>query len=267
MNADRYLRSFHVLGLLVGNEGGLRLTQIKEALQLPVSSVHNMLQTMVAAEVLNVTPDLRYSIGPRMVGISLNTVQSLDIRSLARRPLQALAKAIGADAYLAIKLGQRVFYADRAAGTQRISLDIRLGETLHLHSTATGKLFAAYDPQLAGRTLSGPLPRMTANTITDPELLRAEYRAIVARGYATSREEAMEGIAGYAVPVRQPDGKLAAAVHVSVLAGRNLKARERKLIAAATDCAAQIERALGNFEPAPAPRLPTAKAGRQPSPA
>ncbi len=176
MNADRYLRSFHVLGLLVGKEEGLRLTQIKEALQLPVSSVHNMLQTMVAAEVLNITADLRYTIGPRMVGMSINTVQSLDIRSAARRPLQALAMAIGDDAYLGIKLGQRVVYADRATGNQRVSLDIRLGEALHLHSTATGKLFAANDPQLAGRALAGALPRQTANTITEPERLRSRKR-------------------------------------------------------------------------------------------
>ena len=266
MNADRYLRSFHVLGLLVGNEGGLRLTEIKRALQLPVSSVHNMLQTMVAAEVLNVTPDLRYTIGSRMVGTSLNTVQSLDIRSLARRPLQALAKAIGADAYLGIKLGQRVFYADRAPGIQRISLDIRLGETLHLHSTATGKLFAANDPLLASRALAGPLPRQTANTITDPELLRAEFAAIVQRGYATSREEAVEGIAGFAVPVWQPDGRMAAAVHISLIAGRAVRTQEKRLIGAARDCAAQIERALGHFEPAPSRSATTARAGRQPSP-
>ena len=100
------------------------------------------------------------------------------------------------------------------------SLDIRLGETLHLHSTATGKLFAASDPQLASRVLAGPLPRQTANTITDPDLLRAQYQAIRKRGYATSKEEAMVGIVGYAVPVRQADGRLAAAVHVSVIAGR-----------------------------------------------
>ena len=268
MNADRYLRSFHVLGLLVGSEGGLRLTQIKDALGLPVSSVHNMLQTMVAAEVLNVTPDLRYTIGARMVGISLNTVQSLDIRSIARRPLQALANAVDADAYLGVRLGQRVVYADRASGTQRISLDIRLGETLHLHSTATGKLFAANDAQLAGRVLAGALTRQTAATITDPALLRAEYDAILGRGYAVSRQEAVDGIAGFAVPVRQPDGKLAAAVHVALIVAQATKAQEKKLIAAATDCAAQIERALGHFEPAPVrPAATIARAGRQPSPA
>lgn len=261
MNADRYLRSFHVLGLLIGKEEGLRLTQIKDALQLPVSSVHNMLQTMVAGEVLSVTPDLRYMVGPRMVGTSINTVQALDIRSAARRPLQALAQSIGDDAYLGIRLGQRVVYADRAMGNRLVALDIRMGEALHLHSTATGKLFAANDPQLAARALAGQLPRHTANTITEPERLRREYQAILERGYATSVQEAMEGIVGYAVPVRQPDGTLAAAIHVSVIASKNGNAHAKKLIAAACDCAAQIERALGHFEP-DRPRQHSARAGQ-----
>ena len=265
MNADRYLRSFQVLGLLVGNDEGLRLTEVKDALRLPVSSVHNMLQTMVAAEVLNVTPDLRYTIGPRMVGMSLSTVHSLDIRTVARRHLQALAREVGDDAYLGIRLGQRVFYADRCAGTQRVSLDIRLGESLPLHSTATGKLFAAHDPQLAARTLAGALPRQTAGTITDPELLGVEYERIRKRGYATSQEEAVEGIVGYALPILQSGGTLAGAIHVSVIAGRAVKSHERKLLGAASECAAQIERALGRFVPARQRPAATARAARQPS--
>ena len=39
MNPDRYLRTFDVFNLLVQNKDGLRLTGIKEALGLPVSSV------------------------------------------------------------------------------------------------------------------------------------------------------------------------------------------------------------------------------------
>ena len=79
----------------------------------------------------------RYSVGPRTVALALRTVQSLDLRSLARRPLQDLAKEIGDDVYLGLKLGKRVIYADRVLGNQRISLDIRLGEPLYLHTTAT----------------------------------------------------------------------------------------------------------------------------------
>ena len=137
MSPERYLRTFDVLDLLVSHKDGLRLTEIKDALDLPVSSVHNMLQTMVSADVASVDEDLRYSIGPRAVALALRTVQSLDIRSLARRPLRELAKAIGDDVYLGLRLGKRVIYADRSLGTQRISLDIRPQRAISLQQNTS----------------------------------------------------------------------------------------------------------------------------------
>lgn len=245
MNPDRYLRTFDIVGLLVRQTEGLRLIEIKEALGLPVSSLHNMLQTMVTAEILTVTDDLRYSVGPRMVGIAIATVSALDVRTLARRHLQDLAKEVGDDVYLGMSMGRRVMYVDRCPGTQRISLDIRLGEPLHLHGTATGKLFAAYDPRIGSRALAGPLPRLTANTITDPRQLETEYERIRSRGYSKSEQEATEGIVGYAVPILQANGTLAAAIHVSVIGSRATQAHERKLINATREAAGQIERGLG----------------------
>ena len=247
MSPDRYLRTFDVLNLLVQHKDGLRLTEIKEALKLPVSSVHNMLQTMVSAEVATVTDDLRYSIGPRAVALALRTLQSLDIRTIARRHLQDLVKAIGDDVYLAVHVGKRVIYADRCLGTQRISLDIRLGEPLFLHSTATGKLFAAFNAKLRTHALSGTLPRVTPATITDPQALEQEFKRIRAAGYARSAEESVEGIVGYAVPILDAAGDLAAAIHVSVLSKRATKVHERKLLAAARECSQLVEKQLGNY--------------------
>jgi DNA-binding IclR family transcriptional regulator len=249
MSPERYLRTFDVLDLLVRHKDGLRLTEIKDALDLPVSSVHNMLQTMVSADVASVDEDLRYSIGPRAVALALRTVHSLDIRSLARRPLQDLARAIGDDVYLGLRLGKRVIYADRCLGTQRISLDIRLGEPLFLHSTATGKLFAAFDPKLAAQALVDRLPKLTSHTITDAKELAEEYGRIRATGISKSDEESMEGVIGYAIPIRDASGQLAAAVHCSVLTNRATKAHERKLLTSARECADQIERLLGHVPP------------------
>lgn len=261
MSPDRYLRTFDVLNLLVQHKDGLRLTEIKEALNLPVSSVHNMLRTMVSAEVASVTDDLRYRVGPRAVALALRTLQSLDIRTIARRHLQDLVKEIGDDVYLALHVGKRVIYADRCLGTQRISLDIRLGEPLFLHSTATGKLFAAYDAKLGAQALSGRLPKVTPTTITDPAELEREFKRIRSVGYAKSAEESVEGIVGYAVPIQDASGSIAAAIHASVLSKRATKVHERKLLTAARACAGQVERQLGNFsEPA------GARADRQASP-
>lgn len=246
MSPERYLRTFDILKLLAERKVPLRLTEIKQALDLPVSSLHNILTTMVNAEVVAVDDDLRYSVGPRTVSLALRTVQSLDVRTVARRPLQDLARELGDDVYLALRVGRRVVYADRVLGNQRISLDIRLGEPLMLHCTATGKLFAALDDQLAAQALAGKLPRLTSSTITDPQLLRKEYARIRAAGYSRSDQEAMEGVVGYAVPIRDGDGSPAAAVHVSVLATRATKAHERVMLPAARACAAQIEKLLGH---------------------
>ncbi|MDM0069955.1 IclR family transcriptional regulator [Variovorax sp. J31P207] len=246
MDPDRYLRTFDLLDLLVRHRQGMRLTEIKDALNLPASSVHNMLQTMVTAEVATVTEDLRYMVGPRAVSLALATIQSLDIRSISRRYVQDLAREIGDDIYLALQVGSRVFYADRAMGNNQISLDIRLGEALYLHSTATGKLFAAHDPKLAAKALSGRLPKLTPSTITSAEELEREYQRIREAGYASSREESVDGVVGYAIPVRHADGSLAAALHASVIAKLATKNHERKLLAAARECATQIERQLGH---------------------
>ena len=258
MSPERYLRTFDVLDLLIRHKDGLRLTEIKDALDLPVSSVHNMLQTMVSADVASVDVDLRYSIGPRAVALALRTVQSLDIRSLARRPLQELAKAIGDDVYLGLRLGKRVIYADRSLGTQRISLDIRLGEPLFLHSTATGKLFAAFDEKLAAQAMLDRLPKLTSHTITDPRELQREFDRIRVAGYSKSEEESMDGVIGYAVPIRDAAGQITAAVHASVLTSRATKAHERKLLSSARECAEQVETLLGHV-----PVARAEKAGRQ----
>jgi DNA-binding IclR family transcriptional regulator len=249
MSLKRYMRIFDVIALLLRDKDGQNLTEIKEQLGLPISSLHNMLQTMVTAEVLTMSEDLRYFIGPRVVGIALATVASLDVRTLARRRLQALAKSIGDDVYLAMKIGERIMYVDRWIGTQRVSLDIRLGQPLMLHATATGKLFCAFDDRLCGQALGGPLPKLTANTISDAGKLEAEFKRIRARGYSKSNEEAVDGIVGYAVPVYDVDESIVAAIHASVLSRRATAEHERALISEALKSAEQIQRGLGNSRP------------------
>jgi DNA-binding IclR family transcriptional regulator len=233
--------------LLSQKKNGLRLTEIKTALGLPPSSVHNMLQTMVAVELLTLSDNMKYNIGPKAVGISLSVLGSLDIRKIARKHLLELAKKIGDDVYLALRVGQRVFYADRSPGTQRVSLDIRLGEPLFMHCTATGKLFAAFDDNLEKKTLQGSLKELTPHTITDPKLLEQEFKKIRTKGYAKSSQEAVEGVVGIAIPIRQENDEIVAAIHVSVIEKRANKAHETKLIKEAIDCAKHIERSLGGM--------------------
>jgi DNA-binding IclR family transcriptional regulator len=254
MNPERFLRSFHILDLLVGQEDGLRLSEIRDALSLPASSLHNMLKTMVAAGVLAVNGDLRYGLGPRMRDLARVTVEALDVRRHARPHLEVLAREIGHDAYLGLRRGRRVFYADRCLSGVRVSLKVQLGVPLYLHSTATGKLFAAHAPELASQAMQSPLRRFTEHTLADAGALATEYDRIRKAGWAISLEETVAGIVGYAVPIRT-GGELAGAVHVSMIASADHRPDEDKVLTAARACALRIERSLALAEsPGASPR-------------
>ena len=66
-------------------------------------------------------------------------------------------------------------------------------------------------------------------------------------------------ITGYAIPIRDGSGEMAAAIHTSVLTKRATKAHERKMLAAARLCADQVERHMGNLDSGHADKA--AKAG------
>jgi DNA-binding IclR family transcriptional regulator len=252
VNPDRFSRIFDVLDLLVGHAEGMRLTEIRDGLGAPLSSTHNLLQTMVAAQVLVVNDDLRYLVGPRATRLGIRISNSLEVRGAARRHLEKLARDSGNDVYLAVKVGERVVYVDRFVGTQPVSVNIRLGESLALHATAVGKLFSAHEPDLRKRVLSQPLPKLTDLTVTDVDELNREFVRIRADGFAVSNEEAYEGVVGFAVPVRDALGTLVAAIHVSAFRTGLPPDSEHGVIHHTTEVARVIELGLGGADPASA---------------
>jgi DNA-binding IclR family transcriptional regulator len=247
MNPERFRRIFDVLDILVAEPEGLRLTEVSQALGAPVSSTHNLLQTMLAAQVLDVTDDLRYSVGPRAIHLGVRIVNSLDARTAGRRHLEKLATTLGNDVYLALRVGTRVVYVDRFRGSEPVSVNIRLGDSLPLHSTAVGKLFAAYETELRDIVLHGERRRFTPATIIAADELESEFERIRGSGVSVSREESYEGIVGIAVPVRDVSGAVAAAVHVSALRAGLSDERERDFIDHARAAATAIESELGNL--------------------
>lgn len=244
-SSDRYSRTFDVLELLAGRPDGMTVTEIAKRLELPISSSHNLLQRMVTTAVANVTDDLRYSLGPRAVRLGIRIVDGIEVRAVSRRRLQDLARETGDDVYLAVPFSRHVAYVDRFPGTRPVSVDIRLGQSLFLHATSVGKLFAAHDQQLRRRLFTQARPRLTEHTLTEPEELERELDQIRHQGYAMSREEAIPGVIGLAVPLRTDDDVIAA-IHISALSTQMTPEEESRLLTAAQAAAGQIERNLGH---------------------
>jgi DNA-binding IclR family transcriptional regulator len=247
-SVDRFSRVFDVLELLTGHPEGMTLTEVAKRLNLPTSSTHDLLQRMLTADVVVSNDALRYSVGPRAVRLSIRIVDSLELRSIARRHLQDLARETGEGVYLAVRIGRRVVYVERFPGNQPVSVDIRLGQSLFLHATSVGKLFAAHHPQLRRHLLTEPRPALTEHTIVEAGELERELDRIRKQGFAVSREEAIDGIVGLAVPVFDARHELIAAIHVSTLRAQLTREREDAILTSGYAQADAIERELGRHK-------------------
>ncbi|WP_326640741.1 IclR family transcriptional regulator [Streptosporangium sp. NBC_01755] len=226
------------------NYAGAPLSQIAESVSGPLSSTHDLLRSMVNAGLLVIDDRKLYRAGPVFVRLAVAAIEQVDLVNAARPHLKRLVQSIEHDAYLAVRVGNTVTYVERVPGLHRAGLDIRLGDPVPLHSSAVGKLFAAYDPELEKVATSSDLVAFTPNTITTKSALRSELEAIRERGFAMSMEETISGIIGFAAPVHDRNGVLIAAVHVSAFKDYLANADIPEITRQAKHCSGAIQELL-----------------------
>lgn len=270
MDPVRVIRIFKLIDYLTDYSEGRLLSEVARDLDVPLSSTHDLLQTMVEARVL-ATDAKRYVLGPLAFSLGVRLSEAVDVRRIARQHLKDLASALEDDVYLAVSTGGMVMYVDHYPGTRRVRVTIRLGQRLFLHSTATGKLFAAYDPKLREAALAGPLPKLTAYTITSARKLAKELDQIAEEGVSVTRQESFEGIVGVAVPIWNTDGQMPAAIHVSLLMSQALDTRLPSVIEQLKEAAKAIGDEVGpmseHLESAPKKKSRAANGSRTRKPA
>ena len=137
-------------------------------------------------------------------------------------------------------------YVDKVEGERSLRLAFRLDVPRYLHSTAAGKLLLAFGPpDVLDQVVAGPgLPAMTPTTITDLGRLREERDRIREQGYSISEGENVDGVHGFAAPVRDHTGAVVAAVHISSLQARAV-AHRQFLVEQVCARACELSRDLG----------------------
>jgi IclR family pca regulon transcriptional regulator len=113
-------------------------------------------------------------------------------------------------------------YVARAATQRIISVGLSVGSRLPAYCTSMGRVLLAFsaDADLDAYFRRVEPVRQTPHTIVEPALLRRELQSVRAAGYAIVDQELELGLRSIAVPVRQPDGRAAAAINVGAQAAR-----------------------------------------------
>lgn len=158
---------------------------------------------------------------------------------------------------LAILESDHVVFVARAEAEHIVRTGVRIGARLPAYCSATGRILlgALQDAEIRAVIGQKPLHRRTPHTIVEPDLLLNAIDESRASGFAISDEELELGMRALAVPVRDIDGTIVAAVSVSAYSARvSRKMFLTEFLDVVRDCAARLEeRCFGVKRPAAAP--------------
>ncbi len=199
------LRNLQLLEVL-GREGrAMTSAELNAVLELPKPTLHRLIGSLEEQGFLLKDIDGRsYLPGPRYQAMAMGAVRASFTCLPAREVLVAMNRRIGETCNLSIPDGDAMLYIDRVEThwPLRIAL-LHIGSKVPFHATSAGKVGLSMPAPkiLDGYLAASEKVSYTRNTITDPDRLREEVALVRERGYATDREEFVDGMIALAVPV------------------------------------------------------------------
>jgi DNA-binding IclR family transcriptional regulator len=226
------------------------VTEISKTLSMLPSKVSRMLGTIEKEGFFEKNPETKkYRLGIRFFELGMVYAFHLPLRRIIRPHIEQLSKELNLTVGWAILRNNRVIVVDRI---QNMNIDLlaqRIGLNLPIHTTAIGKLLLAYLPEEEQDKILGSieLVKLTDATVVDKELIKQNLKAIKERGYSTDKRETHRDLNGIAVPIKNANGDVVAAIH---LMGENSRTSPQEFFQLASllkEKALFISRQLGYF--------------------
>ena len=210
-------RAFGVLELLAASSNGLTLPDVARKLQIPKSSAHCILLTLLRQGYLSRSDRTRrYVLGQKLFSLASHALAGQGVREAAMPHLRQLMLATKLTVHLGVlEAGEAILIAkvDPPGAT---GLATWLGRRMDVHCTGMGKALIANLPaeELEQFLRSRTFPRHNENTIVSAKRLKHELDTVRTNGFATDDEEDEVGYRCIGVPVL--DGsRIVAAVSVA----------------------------------------------------
>jgi IclR family pca regulon transcriptional regulator len=224
-------------------QDGPTIAELSLRTGIPRSAVRRCLHTLaklgyVAAE------GRRYSLRPKVLSLGAAYASSTTMTTAAQRYLDQVSSAVRESCSLAVLDEGEILYLLRSATSARImSVDLRPGSRLPAYCTSMGRvLLAALPPaELRAYLQHTRLVAHTDRTITARERLLQALDAVRRNGHAVVDQELELGLRSIAIPVRDPTGRVVAAMNVGTQAARvPLREMERRFLAPLQGAAAEL---------------------------
>jgi IclR family KDG regulon transcriptional repressor len=246
---DSFAKGLRVLETLVGAEQPLGLTQIADKTGLIKSHTHKYLQTLIQQRYV----EQLYSRGPYRLSLKLwelgtRVLARTDLIGAAREPMREITAKTGETSTIAVYESGDAVYIYKIDGTREVRSNPDVGRRRPAYCVAAGKAILAFEPEYIAKSLTPRIKRYTTKTVSTKAALLTQLAKIRQEGYSVNWGEWTDAVRGIAAPIRNGEGRVIAAINLSVPAERLDKVAATKFAPLVIACAQTISRRLGFSE-------------------
>lgn len=192
------------------------LGQIAAEVDMPVPTVHRLIQTLKLVGAVSPVRGGGYRLGESLVNIGVEWSSIIrSVHEIVSQHLQDFAQATGLSAQVALFDSSehmvRIVCSESPAGCGPVKIQPGRYEAYFL---AIGQILLANLPrdEILDYLMAGPFEQITDKTVTDPTLLLAKLTQIARLGFALERGEFSPGVWSLAIPVADDAENVVAAV-------------------------------------------------------
>jgi IclR family transcriptional regulator, KDG regulon repressor len=243
-------RTVDLIQLLSHSNRGLTLAEISQAIGIPKSSAHYLIQTLLARGFLLRNSDCRtYSIGLRLPEFVKLSPAVQELRNVLRDDLWELARVTSLTTVATILRDIQAVVIEKVnprAKEPKGSVQNWVARHIDAHCTAQGKIHLAYlrEVELEDLFRGYSLPRFTPNTICSMTSLKAHLAKVRSDGFALNDQEHIVGVRGIAAPVFSHTGHTIAAFGVTgpveEISRDRISAIVERVVSAALECSKRL---------------------------
>ena len=203
-SAPSVKKAFKILYAISEASTGLGISDLSKKLKIGKSTVHGITSALEEMGVLVRDPiHKRYTVGYSLLELSRTSYAKMELKDLARKPMEKLMERVGETIFLGVLNGDHVTIVDTVESRNEMKITSPPGTRLPLLSGATGRVILSQIEREKTKEIiqKKGLTRYTSRTVMDPKQFLKEIELVNKRGYAMDDEEYITGVRAIAVPL------------------------------------------------------------------
>jgi len=218
--ARTFARGLRVIEVIGQSTARQNIAQVSEATNLPRTVVRRLLLTLT--ELGFVKNDKKdYWLTPKVLRLGLTYLYTLPFWRQSQLVLEDLGTQIKQSCAISVLDGHDIVYIQRFHTKRILAMNLVVGSRLPAYAVSMGRVLLSGldEAQRKEYFANADIRTLTHRTVVDRQQLMDTIKTVGEQGYAWVDGEFDDAICGLAVPVRDQDNQIIAALNVSLLSG------------------------------------------------